>query len=409
MVGYDPNFLGVPVALPLYTDALGDDVLSRDALADGIYAEYPHYTVVTNRERRSPIFAALNIDQTQVRSVARTDDWKIDPRIGGEFQLNNDYYANNPWDRGHMARRASAAWGPNDNDALNASDETFYYSNATLQHQNFNRDEWVALEDWVLELNLDRDDKITSFSGPIFGDFERTIRPQGRRETTVPAAFFKVVSFINQAGALETRAFIAAQDPMALADMGGRSIFEAQNYQVTVTEIERRTGLIFPDDVRASNPLLFHENADARDNFNVVHVPERIEVGTSAEIIDATTRRRDFADADIDVYIAAALVNPQGADRGNEWISVINLSNEDVDLAGWSISDTRRFLRPLAGVLGPGQAQRIQPVAPLQLVNTGGVLVMFDDRERRVDRVSWRKEQGEVAGKPVVFAHRYVM
>ena len=344
MTGYDLDFLdGVSLPLPTFSPRLDGFVLRQPELESGIYANYVNYTVVTNRSTRAPIIVALNIDQNLLKETSRTDNWRIDSRIGAPFQLTNEYYRDNPWDRGHLARRASAAWGSDQRQAQKAADETFYYSNASLQHQNFNRDEWLALEDWVLELKLDKDGKLTSFSGPIYGDFSRTITPEGREPAMVPSAFFKIVCFMNRGtNRLDVRAFLMIQDRDALADLSGRRMFDFQNYQVTVSEIEELTGLEFADEVYQRNPLLFRENPAEASRLNISHFPERIEVDASEEIVDAGHRRDFFADDAVDVFIAAALVNPKGSERDYEWISVINLSGEDVALDGWTLSDTKR-------------------------------------------------------------------
>ncbi|WP_051906353.1 DNA/RNA non-specific endonuclease [Methylomarinum vadi] len=84
----------------------------------------------------------------------------------------------------------------------------------------------VGLEDWVYGLKLDSNGKITSFSGPFYGDFDRTIRPSGRREALIPAGFFKVVCFVNkETNKLDVRAFVIYQDEAALRDKSGRSLY----------------------------------------------------------------------------------------------------------------------------------------------------------------------------------------
>ncbi|NER83292.1 MAG: endonuclease, partial [Leptolyngbya sp. SIO1D8] len=145
MPGYDPDFLGQTVPLPDFSPSLIGFVLNKPELVDSVYAHYHNYTVAMNKDLRTPLFAALNIDQAKIHQVNRIDDWRIDTRIGAENQLNNDYYFSNPWDRGHLARRSSAAWGDSRREAKLAADDTFYYSNAALQHGNFNQDEWLAL------------------------------------------------------------------------------------------------------------------------------------------------------------------------------------------------------------------------------------------------------------------------
>jgi endonuclease G len=243
MPGYDENFLSVKVPLPTPSRKLRESYLNKPKLRNGVCADYLNYTVVTDKDKRAPIYAALNIDQNLMRKTKRKSTWLIDQNIGKEFQLDNEYYKDrgkikNPYDKGHLAMREQAGWGTTTAEAQAGADDTFYYSNASLQHGNFNKDEWYGLEEWVGDLDLDLDGKISCFSGPIYGSFSRTVRPPALEPAEVPAGFFKIVFFINkQTKQLDVRAFMAMQDQEAIADREGRKMYNAQNYQTTVREI----------------------------------------------------------------------------------------------------------------------------------------------------------------------------
>lgn len=154
MAGYDNNFLNVEVPLPGFAMHLEGYVFQDDRLRQGVYRDYLNYSIAMNRERRTPILAALNINQTRLHAVKR-GGWNVDLLIGAENQLDNDYYYKNRWDRGHLARRASAAHGETAREAKRASDSTMFYTNACLQFDSFNQDEWLDLEDWVKDLSED--------------------------------------------------------------------------------------------------------------------------------------------------------------------------------------------------------------------------------------------------------------
>lgn len=142
--GFDEDFLGVRVPFPTFSDDLSPDVLRKEAFVDEVWTPYIHFSVVTNRERRQPIAVALNVDQNKAKSIKRRGSghsWRTDPRVG-DAQLDNAYYRgrSNLYDRGHMARRATAAWGDTVENARKASEATMVYTNAALQHQNLNQD-----------------------------------------------------------------------------------------------------------------------------------------------------------------------------------------------------------------------------------------------------------------------------
>jgi len=412
MSGYDETFLGEAfhVPLPRFAPQIEGLVLESPLLREGRYADYVNYTVAMHREHRTLLFAALNVDQTRLKTTERGDRWRIDSRIGDAFQLDNDYYARNPWDRGHMARRQTAAWGDTQKEAQRADDATFFFSNATLQHRNLNQDEWLALEDWVLNLDLDRTDRLCSFSGPVFGDFMRSLKPEGRPRAVIPSAFFKVVFFVNRQNSLEVRAFLLMQDDAALADRRGRKMFNYQKYQVSVREIEELTGLDFPDIVPETNPLRFTPDATAARDLNISHFPERLEVDGPDDIHrDADGARRClFADDDVDVFIAGAMIDPKGEERAGEWVSILNLEPRAIDLDGWTLSDGKRTPLALEGRIQPGEAIRVQPIDQLQLANAGGVIQLFDDAARQIDRIRYTGEEVRMTreGRPLVFAYR---
>ena len=409
MAGYDEKFLkGITLPLPTFSPLLDQNVLRREELAGEFRADYINYTVVTDKVRRAPIFAALNIDQHKKQKTSYSGNWRIDRRVGADAQLDNAYYKgdDNPYDRGHLAPRASAGWGDKQRIAQRSADETFYYSNASPQHCNFNQDEWRELEDWVLDLKLDLDGKITSFTGPVYGDFARTILPRGRPAAFIPSAFFKVVCFVNaQTLALDVRAFLMFQDREAEKDLAGRKVFNYQIYQVTVKEIEELTGLQFQDEVYEKNPLLYDEDRAAASRLRIDHFPERIEVDSPEEIVAADTTRDFVADDEVDVYIAAAMVNPSGPERANEWVSILNLTGSEVDLSTWELRDNRGHAKKLSGTLQPGAAASVGDLSPVILYNVGGIIELWD-RDRRVDRVDYTENEAEAQDVPIIFAWR---
>lgn len=421
MTGYNEAFLeGVTLPLPTFSIDLDQDILKDNPkLRDGMIADYIHYSVVMNadKNRRSPAFVALNIDQNKHKKTDRSNRWKIDKRIGFENQLDNDYYKRNDWDRGHMARRTTAAWGEMRHDAQRASDETFYYSNSCLQHANLNQDEWLNLEDWVYDLSEDMDGKITSFSGPFYGELDRTIQPSGRELALIPSGFFKVVCFINKAtGKLDVRAFVMYQDDEILKDKNGRKRYKNQTYQVTVTEVEQLTGLQFDDAVYQANPLFHWEKEDGDDErnnrieeLNVKDLPESQEVNSSKEVLSGDTKRQTINDDVVDIYIAAAMANPEGRDAGNEWVSLINLGSDTIDVSNWVLKDnhgdvklTQQSVNGQSMTLLPGMACVVTDLGGIRLSNKKDVISLFDQDGARIDRVDYQAHMVR-EGEPILF------
>ena len=291
---------------------------------------------------------------------------------------------------GHMARFASSAWGETEEEAGAAGDATMYYSNACLQHKNLNRDEWLNVEDWVKDLKDDKNDKVSSFSGPIYGPFKNYVTPDGREPGEIPVAFFKVVAYVDKQDKVSTRAFIFLQDAAALKGLGGRRLKSHQSYQVTTTEVEYHTGLVFPEILRSSNPV----------GTDFPPAP----IGGGKDILTLPTKApaQDYSQ----VFIAAALVNPRGSDSDGEWVSIANYGGKKLDLEGWKLSDGTGKPLALSGVLESGETIKINPRkrgsdgGSIVLTNTKGMIQLKDPTGINVDQASWTDAK---EGLPIVF------
>lgn len=391
MSGYDPKFTGVDIPLPTFNSTLDAQILKKTSFGDDAWRKYIHYSVATNKARRSPACVSLNINQKLLKPGQERDlKWMEDKEIGDEFQLNNDYYAKNDWDKGHMARFATSAWGETEEEAGKAGDATMYYSNACLQHKNLNRDEWLNVEDWVKDLEEDKNDMISTFSGPIYGPVKRFLEPAGREPAEIPVAFFKVVAFIHKDGHLTSRAFIFLQDAEAVKGLGGRRLKSHQSYQVTTTEVEYHTGLVFPEILKASNPI----------GMDFPPAP----IGGGGDILNFPTKSptEDYSQ----VFIAAALINPKGKDSDGEWVSIANYSGKSLKLDGWKLSDGTGAPLDLSGVIPSGETLRVNPRkrerdgGAIVLSNKKGLMKLIDPSDNNVDLVSWT---GSVEGVPTVF------
>lgn len=396
MTEYDQNFLGIALPLPSFTPARVADIVPPSAQLPGGLATYPNYAIVTDKKFRAPAFAVLHLDQNALKKTTRSNQWKTDSRIGAEAQLEESYYkgTDNPWDKGHMADRESAGWGATSAAAQESADQTFYFANACLQHKNLNEDEWLALEVWVMKLNLVKNGRLTIFTGPIFGGHPRIVTPTGRPAATVPVGFFKVACFIDSGtGQLGVRAFIIYQDTDALLDLKGRKTFNYTKYQVTVTEIEQLTELRFPDVVREKNPLLFHPNPAAGRRLNIHSFPERVDINQPEDIIHPGDVRTHVADDGVEIYIAAALISPSG--RGEEWVSLANYESKPVSLAGWKLVDRAGHELKLSGNIPAGGTVVLRgaKLRPIRLPDTGGLLTLFNAQGDRIDREDYTKEE----------------
>ncbi|MGF1728460.1 DNA/RNA non-specific endonuclease [Photobacterium kasasachensis] len=404
MAGYDPEFLsGFNIELPRPKTNLDVALARSDKLREGYIADYPNYSVMINgdEDKRSPALVAFMFDQDLFKKTKRKNNWRNDRRYRREDVLGSSYYSQT-WNRGHMARRHTAAYGHTQQEAQRNSDETFYYTNAALQHENLNQDEWLSLEDDARDLDT-HDGRVLSFNGCIYGKFDRSVTPEGEPMAKVPAGFFKVLAFLNKDEELEVQAFIQYQDKEELRDKRGsqRQGYDNVIYQVSVMEVEELTGLIFDQQLYDANPLYFNEQPD--NTLKVTNTPERVEIVRKEDIVKKNEVRKVVLDDDVDVYLTAALVNPVGQDAGNEWVSITNFGVEEIDLKGWELIDRSGAKEAIkkATKLKPGEAY-VHSLSTIRLNNDGDAIELYTPDSERIDFVEYQEKEVH-EGRPVMF------
>ncbi|MFB9992049.1 CU044_2847 family protein [Deinococcus oregonensis] len=251
--GYDPGFLPVPVPLPTLTGAVARFGPAARLIGGGTELRYTHFSVVMSERRRLAFFTAVNIDGARLQDVPRDDRWYFDSRLDLQLQVGDELYSNEPgakgyFDRGHLVRRRDPVWGP---DAARANEDTFHWTNCAPQYWDFNQSDawWQGLEEYIL-LTTDQDDlRASVFTGPVFAEDDEL-----HRGVAVPQGFWKVMVVCDDAGQLTSSAYLVSQ-----AKYAKNIPFELQpsarvaSFQISVTELEERTGLDFGPVVRAAD------------------------------------------------------------------------------------------------------------------------------------------------------------
>lgn len=247
--GYDPDFLGSSVALP---------VLDAEALQEAVLREgsnvipYTHFSLSLSKSRRLARWVAWNIDGAAIKRLSRSGiDFVKDSRLPEEFQSGNELYQGNRLDRGHIARRADLVWGEVA-EAQQANEDSFFYTNIAPQMDDFNQSSqegiWGQLENALYEQVDVENLKGSVFGGPVFQPGDQVYRGVG-----LPSEYWKLIVF-KEGGVLKARAFLLTQDldqlRVALA------LDEFRVYQVSVGELEQRTDLEFAESIQIADVLM---------------------------------------------------------------------------------------------------------------------------------------------------------
>jgi endonuclease G len=260
--GYASDFLGAgPLAVPMptLTPQLDAKALVIDGSAAGmdrLLLKYEHFSLAMHAGRRMAIVTAVNVDGDKVCRLKRKPDiWAKDPRIDATRQVSNELYAGNDLDRGHLVRRLDPMWGP---ETVRAEQDTFFFTNCTPQHRQFNQSLWAELEDYLLENAETLDFKACIFTGPVFADTDPVYR-----DVALPGAFWKVVAMVDAATHnLSVTAYVVSQADLLT---GLEFVYgQFRTYQVPVSRIESLTGLDFGQ-LKGGDPLNGQETLAARE------------------------------------------------------------------------------------------------------------------------------------------------
>jgi endonuclease G, mitochondrial len=176
--GYDRTFLtGHDVPWPTIANKRMQQIF-LDRHNNPLILDYHHYSIVQNKQRRLPMWAASNADYTpRMRNGFKgkdigTPSWRSDPRIPESIQLSEAFYdVAGKFDKGHLVRRDDSEWGRTRQEIEFANSDTFHLTNCTPQHEAFNRSNkkglWGRLENHLVTQATAVGGRLIIFSGPI--------------------------------------------------------------------------------------------------------------------------------------------------------------------------------------------------------------------------------------------------
>ncbi|MGB8555154.1 MAG: DNA/RNA non-specific endonuclease, partial [Pseudolabrys sp.] len=220
--GYDPSFLEtIDVALPRVSKAMEQDTarVRSDAQKNGDPFElaYYHYSVYMNKRRRTAWFSAANIDGDHRPDIGkrRGDRWYADPRILRSEQIGQEAFEPGI-DRGHLTRRQDTAWGSDVASATLANNDTFHFTNCSLQASPFNqgKDRWQGLEQFLLEHHAKKERRrLVVITGPLFAANDPVYK-NDRMNYSVrcPLQFWKICVLIRRDGTPSATGFVLGQE-----------------------------------------------------------------------------------------------------------------------------------------------------------------------------------------------------
>jgi DNA/RNA endonuclease G (NUC1) len=239
--GYQTSFLGTDIPFPnVRGEQAGNAVPER--------LDYVNYSLVMSKSNRMAFYSAVNLDRSQrlILQVAGTG-LRPDARLSVSAQPDATWY-DSIWKPAQLANPSDIAWGSTfagdaGTAALTLSLYTSVLPNSLPQPAGLAAGVWPQLENWVRSEHNPLANRVSIFTGPVFGE-----NPQahGIDGVPVPVAYWKVaVSSVSIAVKGEIRdpefnvdAFLVPRDTDA-------KDFNPSIFRVSISDLEKRTGLDF--------------------------------------------------------------------------------------------------------------------------------------------------------------------
>ena len=253
--GYDAGFLGETIPLPRPRQSIANDIVGADGAK---VAHYTHFSLAMRRSRRLAAFVAWNIDGSNITKPSnKSASWALDDRVPDDAQVGPVLYDATVFDKGHIAKREDLLWGGK-TVAKRANDDSFCYTNATPQHEQFNRLApalWKSLEDELFGQVDVKDYRVSVFGGPIFRAGDRKFSPSGApagfKPIGIPREYYKIVAYVDEEDEeLKAHAFRLSQADLIAGALEAvqpeaLDLQEFRMYQVAVSELEALTHIDF--------------------------------------------------------------------------------------------------------------------------------------------------------------------
>lgn len=203
-----------------------------------------------------PVWVAYTLSPEHTEGcVKRTDKFAPDQSLPHGQRAELEDYNSSGYDRGHIANDADMTW------SVDTEKESLILSNMTPQLHGLNAGIWKDLETDVRAWAFGKGHTMLVYAGPIYDiKKDKTIGPN---KVDIPSAFYKIVVDT------QTKEHLAFIFPHQATSTG-----KIADYQVTVLEVEKETGIKFniPGDKGATIKIWpANPNALAKDKAAVCH------------------------------------------------------------------------------------------------------------------------------------------
>ena len=238
------------------------------------------------------------LDDVAEGRTTRTNDFRQDPKVSTGSTQEEDFflkergedgeweYDGYGYDRGHLAPSADFRW------SQQALSESYFYSNMTPQHPDFNRGAWAELEGYIRGYAIENDVDLFVVTGPVLSEnlekVERSVN-----EMSLPEYHFKValdlksgraIGFLMPNRLCEKPLEAYSKSVDEIEDLTGLDFFSGLEDSVE-EKLERSTDYFpwLPQDQRGDAAMIRPEKL-GKGRYNTLQAYEFVDKGKTVEI-----------------------------------------------------------------------------------------------------------------------------
>ena len=148
---------------------------------------YRNYSAGYSKKDYLAIWVAYPLNPVYTNGSGGSSEWIENPLVDDNYEPNyaNSFGYSQGYERGHQIANADRKC------SAEANQQTYYFTNATLQHKDFNGHIWAALEGNMRSAASSDKDTVYVVTGCVLSESPKTITDRWGHKVPVPSGYFK--------------------------------------------------------------------------------------------------------------------------------------------------------------------------------------------------------------------------
>lgn len=197
---------------------------------------YRNYSAGYSRKDYLALWVAYPLCSKYTNGSGGSSTWVENPLVDDDYEPNyaNSFGYSQGYERGHQIANADRKC------SYEANQQTYYFTNATLQHKDFNGHIWATLEG-NLRSAANSADTVYVVTGCVLSASPKTITDRSGHAVPVPSGYFKAAVRYSKSSTLGT--WLGAAFYLDHKTYQYKNITTAES--MTIDELEEKVGMDF--------------------------------------------------------------------------------------------------------------------------------------------------------------------